>query len=184
MASGRSDDLLWENFDVILTGAAITQQRKRGAITIAPFGGRHVNPNSYNFHLHHEILVWKKSARKWEGHTILPQGFILQPKRLYLAATAEVIGSTTYVVTLLGKSSVGRLGIFLNVTADLGHIGCYSRWTLEITAVEAVRVYSGMCIGQVAFWCPTTSVNAYSGRYLGDNGPVPNRDLAIAGNAI
>ena len=53
---------------------------------------------------------------------------------------------------LLGRSSIGRLGIFLNVTADLGHIGSCSHWTLEITVVQPVRIYPGTKIGQVSFW--------------------------------
>jgi dCTP deaminase len=97
-----------------------------------------------------------------------------------LGATAELIGSGDYVVTLLGKSSIGRLGIFLNITADLGHVGCHSRWTLEITVVQPVRLYPGICIGQVAFWRPATPPRRrYRGRYLHDVQPQRNRDAAL-----
>jgi dCTP deaminase len=165
---------------VILTGCRIVQEWHRGVITIDPFDERHVNPNSYNFHLHGRILKKDKATENWQMQTIGERGIVLSPLTLYLAATAEVIGSEDYVVTLLGKSSVGRLGIFLNITADLGHLGCRSRWTLEITVVQRVRVYPGMCIGQVAFWRATSSQpKRYEGRYHRHLQPVPNRDLAL-----
>ena len=165
---------------MILTGSAIAQQRQRGAITIEPFDQVHLNPNSYNFHLHHRILIPTSRKDKWKLRSIDKRGVVLFPGKLYLAATAEVMGSDENVVTLLGKSSIGRLGVFLNITADLGHLGCRSRWTLEITVVKAVRVYAGMCIGQVAFWRTTSlRMNKYNGRYHCHLEPVPNRDLAL-----
>jgi dCTP deaminase len=165
---------------VILTGNSINEERRRGVITIDPFDRQHVNPNSYNFHLHHKVLTRSSETEKWHVQTIGERGIVLSPRRLYLAATAEVIGSEEYVVTLLGKSSTGRLGIFLNITADLGHLGCRSRWTLEIAVIQSVRVYSGMCIGQVAFWRTTKSRPAkYAGRYHRNLQPAPNRDLAL-----
>jgi len=165
---------------VILTGNAIAQEHRRGAITIEPFDPVHLNPNSYNFHLHHRILIRASHKDKWRICSIDKSGMVLFPGKLYLAATAEVIGSDENVVTLLGKSSIGRLGIFLNITADLGHLGCRSRWTLEITVVKPVRVYAAMCIGQVAFWRTTNlQLNKYSGRYHRHLEPAPNRDLAL-----
>jgi dCTP deaminase len=163
---------------VILTGKAIVQECRRGTIVIDPFSIHNVNPNSYNFHLHDTLLT--KSHGRWRSRRIPPCGIVLSPAQLYLGATAEQIGSDNYITTLLGKSSVGRLGIFLNITADLGHLGCLSRWTLELTVVQAVRIYAGMCIGQVAFWRPAMPDSArYVGRYQGHLKPVPNRDSLL-----
>ena len=165
---------------MILTGSAICRERHRGAITIEPFSKEHVNPNSYNFHLHNRILRRGKETDRWQSDMIGAGGIVLFPRKLYLAATAEVIGSQNYVVTLSGKSSIGRLGIFLNITADIGHLGCRSRWTLELAVVQPVRVYAGMCIGQVAFWSTTKLRSAeYNGRYHRNLNPVPNRDLNL-----
>ena len=165
---------------MILTGIAICRGRQRGAITIEPFDRRNVNPNSYNFHLYNKILRREKETDRWQAQMIGARGVVLLPRRLYLAATAEVIGSHDFVVTLLGKSSIGRLGIFLNITADLGHLGCRSRWTLELAVVHPVRVYAGMCIGQVAFWSAGSQQWAkYQGRYHKHLQAVPNRDLAL-----
>lgn len=166
---------------MILTGNSIVREHRRGRIIIDPFHHRHVNPNSYNFHLHHKILTRSTGKDKWKMQIITDGGIVLSPGKLYLAATAEVIGSDDYVVTLLGKSSIGRLGIFLNITADLGHLGCCSRWTLEVTVIQPVRVYAGMCIGQVAFWQAKSARSAtkYSGRYHRHLQPAPNRDAAL-----
>jgi dCTP deaminase len=104
-----------------------------------------------------------------------PDGFVLLPKTLYLAATLEIIGSTDYAITLLGRSSLGRLGLFLNITADLGHVGTLSQWTLELSVVQPLRVYSGMRIGQVAFWKAYGKTRRYCGRYHQDLGPIPSK---------
>lgn len=163
---------------VILTGRSIINGRRRGDIVIEPFSVKNVNPNSYNFHLYPSLLI--RENRKWKSIALPKNGLVLSPNLLYLGATAEEIGSDLYVVTLLGKSSIGRLGIFLNSTADLGHLGCRSRWTLEISVVQAVRVYPGMCFGQVAFWRAGSRVSQrYAGRYFGDLDAVPNRDVSL-----
>jgi dCTP deaminase len=164
---------------MILTGRCIAKECRRGAITIDPFVERHINPNSYNFHLHDKILMRDNPNEKWQMAPIGDQGLILSPGMLYLGATEEIIGSDEYVTTLLGKSSVGRLGIFLNITADLGHLGSRSRWTLELTVIQPVRVYGGMCIGQVTFWIVTSQRTRYRGRYHRHLGPAENKDLRI-----
>ncbi len=87
------------------------------------------------------------------------KGYVLQPNKLYLAATLEKIGSDKYVTHLIGRSSLGRLGLFLQITAPLGHAGCYHNWTLELKVVEPLRIYPNMVIGQVTFW------HVYGDRY-------------------
>lgn len=171
---------------MILTGLAIQNAVVDGSIRIDPFSEAAINPNSYNFHLHDNVLQRSSPEEKWKSNRITEKGMILSPKMLYLAATAEVIGSNKYVTTLLGRSSIGRLGIFLNITADLGHVGSCSRWTLEMTVVQPVRVYPGMTIGQVAFWkiLPSRDMDSskrisYSGRYHHHQVPTPNLDLNL-----
>jgi dCTP deaminase len=94
-------------------------------------------------------------------------GYVLQPGRLYLGHTYERIGSTHFVPSLIGRSSLGRLGLFLQITADLGHLGTYHKWTLEMTVVQPLRIYPKMRIGQVSFWepqgVPALAVASYAG---------------------
>ena len=51
---------------------------------------------------------------------------------------------------LEGRSSIGRLGLFIHVTAGYGDVGFKGYWTLEIVAVEPVRIYPNMEMGS----CP------------------------------
>ncbi|MFN2425972.1 MAG: deoxycytidine deaminase, partial [Candidatus Binatia bacterium] len=118
---------------MILTGPSIHTALKRGDITIRPFDKSQLNPNSYNYHLGGSLVTLGASAKPLREIVLPSRGYILKPGTVYLGATLEQIGSSRYVTLLLGRSSIGRLGIFLNVTADLGHLGCRSHWTLELT---------------------------------------------------
>ncbi|MGW0730874.1 dCTP deaminase domain-containing protein, partial [Streptomyces mirabilis] len=75
------------------------------------------------------------------------------------------IGSTVFVPSLIGRSSLGRLGVFLQYSADLGNVGSCHRWTLEIKVVQPTRVYAGMTAGQVTFWSTVGAELAYAGRF-------------------
>lgn len=79
-------------------------------------------------------------------------GYVLQLNRLYLSTTLEEIGSDKYEVSLIGRSSLGRLGLFLQITTDMSQLGSKHCWTLELYVVQPLRIYPGMCIGQVGFW--------------------------------
>ena len=165
---------------MILTGPAIKSAVRRGDVAIEPFDERDINPNSYNYHLGDSLLVLGPGGSPIRKVTLTQEGYVLNPRKVYLAATLERIGSERYVTLLLGRSSVGRLGIFLNVTADLGHIGSNSHWTLELMVVQPVRIYPRMRIGQISFWfADGSSFRHYAGRYHCDTRPVPNRDRNI-----
>ena len=163
---------------MILTGAAIHAAVRRGEITVAPFNQQNLNPNSYNYHLGESLLVHGRKG--WHRSRIDDAGLILKPGQVYLASTLERIGSDRFVTLLLGRSSLGRLGLFLNITADLGHIGSCSHWTLELTVVQPLRIYPRMTVGQVSFW-RTAEADAthYRGRYHRDHSPAPNRDARV-----
>lgn len=165
---------------MILTGSAIMSAVKNGDILIEPFARANLNSNSYNYHLADSLLVLGRRGKPVRKVTLSSDGYVLKPGRIYLGATLERIGSDRYVTLLLGRSSIGSLGIFLNVTADLGHLGCCSHWTLELNVVQPVRIYPGMKIGQVSFWLTDgESSHRYNGRYHGDLFPVENRDHTI-----
>lgn len=145
---------------MILTGQEIEAERAKGAITLEPFSKELLNPNSYNYRLGDHLLLMDEDildvARKPQTRKIIipKQGYVLEPGRVYLGYTAETIGSQQYVPSLIGRSSMGRLGLFLQITADLGHLGTSHKWTLELKVVQPLRVYAGMRIGQVSFWLP------------------------------
>lgn len=163
---------------MILTGPQIQRGHEVGDLVIEPFDAKSLNPNSYNFHLGARLLEQEKEGnlREMRGEN---DSYQLYPGILYLASTHERIGSKRHVITLLGRSSLGRLGLFLNVTADLGHVGSLSQWTLELKVVQPLTIYVGMPIGQVAFWVQLGPPGQYDGRYHLDEGPVPNRDARL-----
>ncbi len=90
--------------------------------------------------------------------------------------TFEKIGSSNYSMRLIGRSSVGRYGLFLQVSADLGHIGACHFWTLEIVPLQNIIVYPFMKIGQVSFWENYGEKNLYKG-YYGNFSKPKERDL-------
>ena len=50
-----------------------------------------------------------------------------------------------------GRSSIGRLGLFVHVTAGFGDVGFCGFWTLEMFAVQPVRIYAGVQICQIFY---------------------------------
>lgn len=156
---------------MILTGPEIARQRDRGALTIEPFTTDQLNPVSYNYRLggtlrtHRAAVIDTHVAHELEEFAIPADGAVLQPGRVYLGTTVEVIGSGLFVPSLIGRSSLGRLGMFLQFSADLGNVGSCHRWTLEIKVVQPTRVYAGMAAGQVTFWTTIGASRAYAGRF-------------------
>ncbi len=165
---------------MILTGAAIRDGVECGDIVIDPFDAERVNPNSYNYRLGSEIQSVEVADDPLLGveHTVLePDGgrFLLRKGRLYLGHTMERIGSTRYVTSLIGRSSIGRLGLFVQLSADLGHCGAVHRWTLELLPAMDIYVYPGQIIGQVSFWSSVGDVAAYEGWYGQHDRPMPSK---------
>jgi dCTP deaminase len=157
---------------MILTGHEIHKQVKAGRIVIEDFTLEQLNPNSYNYRLGEYILelpdlvLDTREPPKTCKRRIPSQGLVLYPGKLYLGVTMEKIGSSFYVPSLFGRSTMGRLGLWLQVTADLGNLGSLLHWTLELKSVQPLRVYAGMQIGQVAFHLPWGECeNFYAGRY-------------------
>lgn len=165
---------------MILTGGAIRDAVRSGEIVIQPFFEDQVGPNSYDFRLGERCKTYRDheldSGR--ENTTVdvpfTDRGLLLDPHVIYLFNTVETMGSNRYVPIIRGRSSIGRLGIFIDITADLIDIGSINQWTLQLHAVMPVRVFPGMLIGQVTFWVPTGPITLYSGKYGGMSSPVPS----------
>ena len=83
---------------------------------------------------------------------IIPSsGLILNPNRLYLGRTVEYTETKNLVPMLEGRSSIGRLGLFVHVTAGFGDVGFKGYWTLEIFCVQPVKIYPNVEICQIYF---------------------------------
>jgi dCTP deaminase len=156
---------------MILTGSEIKRAVYDGDIIIEPFSHAQVGPNSYDFRLGNrcKTYVGEQLDCAIENRTrAVPfgeQGLLLRPDKVYLFNTHEKMGSQRFVPIIRGRSSAGRLGIFINITADLIDIGSINQWTLQLHVVEPVTVYPGMLIGQVTFWVPQGEIVLYTGKY-------------------
>ena len=153
---------------MILTGSEIKRCVEGGTITLDPFEFGQVNPNSYNYRLGSTLRMFSefRDGKSYFKEIKIPkEGFILNKGQMYLARTLEKIGSNTYAMSLIGRSSLGRLGLFLQVSANLGHVGSCHCWTLELVAAYPIRIYPGMIIGQVSFWENYGDVEEYQGYY-------------------
>ncbi|MCD4644865.1 deoxycytidine triphosphate deaminase [Bacillus mycoides] len=162
---------------MILTGPQIMEESFNGNIVIEPLIPEQCNPNSYNFRLGTTLRVYDqfpldpKVPNKFREIEIPPEGYVLEPNRLYLGCTMEVMGSENYAPTFAARSSVARLGLFINLSASLGDIGFIGQWTLQLFAIHALRVYPGMKIGQIMWWKPEGEISLYEGKYQGSQGP-------------
>lgn len=102
-------------------------------------------------------------------------GLILYPGVLYLGSTVERTFTDKYAPKIDGKSSVGRLGMGVHVTAGFGDVGFDGRWTLEITVVHPLKVYPGVPICQVAFSDVKGDLAPYRGLYQHQTGIAKSR---------
>jgi len=162
---------------MILTGPEIIESCLKGKIVIEPLIEEQVNPNSYNFRLGHTFRIYDqfplnpKVQNSYTEFEIPTEGYVLKPNCLYLASTVEVMGSTEYAPTFAARSSVARLGLFINLSASLGDIGYIGQWTLQLFTIHPLRVYPGMKIGQIMWWKPKGKIKQYAGKYQGSQGP-------------
>ncbi|MCL6505473.1 MAG: dCTP deaminase [Bryobacteraceae bacterium] len=141
---------------MILSGCEIRRQLGRNII-IEPFDEARLNPNSYNLTLHDELLTYEevvldmRKPNRVRRITIPPEGLVLSPNQLYLGRTVERTETHNLVPMIEGRSSVGRLGLFVHVTAGFGDVGFCGYWTLEMFAVQPVRIYAGVAICQIFY---------------------------------
>ena len=141
---------------MILTGKEI-ERRLGNDIIIEPYVAEQLNPNSYNLRLHNELLIYKgdildpKENNKTETLVIPEEGLVLEPGQLYLARTLEYTETQGLVPMILGRSSVGRLGITVHITSGFGDVGFCGYWTLQLTCVKKVRIYPNMKICQIFY---------------------------------
>lgn len=161
---------------MILSGKEI-EKRLGEDILIEPFYKERLNPNSYNLKLHNELLVYDADILDMKQDNpvkeiIIPKtGLVLKPGVLYLGRTIERTRTKNLVPMLEGRSSIGRLGISIHVTAGFGDVGFEGYWTLEITATQPVRIYPEVEICQIYYHTIEGEYEPYqSGKYQNNGG--------------
>lgn len=155
---------------MILSGNEI-RNRLGADIIIDPFQESMLNPNSYNLTLHGEVLTYEevvldmRQSNRVRRVPIPESGFVLQPNQLYLGRTVERTETHNLVPMIEGRSSIGRLGLFVHVTAGFGDVGFSGYWTLEMFAVQPIRIYPNVQICQIIYHEITGSITEYQSKY-------------------
>lgn len=135
-------------------------------IIIEPFDEKRINPNSYNLSLADELLVYDtpvldmKKPNPVKKLTIPEDGLVLEPNKLYLGRTQEYTRTDYYVPMLEGRSSTGRLGLFIHVSAGFGDIGFAGHWTLEIFCIHPVKIYPNVEVCQIYYHTLTANMTS------------------------
>lgn len=165
---------------MILSGNEIVS-RLHGDIEIDPFFPSRLNPNSYNLTLNHELLVYDMPVldmkmKPFTKKVIIPsEGLVLSPGTLYLGRTNEYTRTDNLVPMLEGRSSIGRLGLYIHVTAGFGDAGFRGYWTLEISCIQPVRIYADVEICQIYYHTVKGDITPYrSGKYQDNGGVQPS----------
>lgn len=165
---------------MILSGKEIKKHIGK-EIVIEPFDEKRINPNSYNLTLANELLVYQngvldmKKPNPVSAITIPEEGLVLAPGKLYLGRTNEYTKTDRYVPMLEGRSSTGRLGIFVHITAGFGDVGFAGYWTLEIFCVQPVKIYPNVEICQIYYHDIGGDYDPYrNGKYQNNTGIMPS----------
>lgn len=164
----------------MLSGLKIIEEVTLGNISISNFNPDRVNPNSYNLtlapdlYIYNEVVLDCKKQNKVTTFTIPESGVTLYPGKLYLGYTNEWTSTDKYVPAIEGRSSLGRLGLCIHVTAGFGDIGFSGHWTLELAVVQPLKIYAGMEIAQIAYHPIEGNFVSYAGKYQNNSGAEPS----------
>lgn len=163
---------------MILSGPSIREAVALSDIGIKPFNPMQVNPVSYDLRLGSTYRTYKRAPWSFfprldaakenptEEREMDPKrGLWLWPLRGYLMHTHERIVTDRYVPVIDGKSSIGRLFVWVHVTAGFGDPGFDGQYTLEVVSLYPVRLYPGMRICQVRFHTVEGPIPLYDGQY-------------------
>lgn len=171
---------------MILFDTVIKRGLETGDIVIDPFDERNLGVNSYDVRLAPALRCYEptpsgvldmRRENASFGVTIPEEGYVMVPGLLYLGSTVETIGTRAhYVPHIEGRSSVGRLGLAIHVTAGFGDVGFVGTFTLELFVIQPLRVYAGERVAQAYFLeGKGTPSKLYTGKYAGYTGPVASR---------
>lgn len=165
---------------MILSGLEIEKNLGKNII-IEPFNRSQLNSNSYNVRLHNKLLVYKektldmKKPNEAKEIIISENGFKLEPNELYLGRTLEYTTTKNFVPMIEGRSSIGRLGIFIHITAGFGDVGFSGYWTLEIFCIKPIIIYPNVEIAQLYYHTIDGEYEEYSsGKYQNNTDVQPS----------
>lgn len=158
----------------ILSDKTIKKYLEEGKIVIDPLKDeQQIQPSSVDMRLGDEFKVFKvirkpyidpkdeEDIAEYMESSTVPEGeaFIIHPNEFALATTQEYVKVPDDLVARVeGRSSMGRLGVTMHVTAGYVDPGFEGRITLEISNIGAmpVALYPGQRVCQLVFETMTT----------------------------
>lgn len=169
---------------MILSDRDIDRIIKTGkAFLINPYNEEMLQPNSYDCSLNSEL-------KKTTGKCIdLSQGsYKLKPNEFILGSTIEKVHLPYDICGHVdGKSSIGRLGVFVHISSGFIDSGFTGNVTLEIynCSDKEFELYHGMPICQIVFETLTSPVLKPYGRrdnhYQNSDGTVLSKWSGLGG---
>lgn len=152
-----------------------------GDIRITPFERAQLQAASYDFSLGEKILIPVSVPTPLDitrvenrPHTISRAGYLIEPGQFLLGETVEELTlGDSVAAQVCGRSTIGRRGLAVHITAGWVDPGWSGRLTLELYnhGPAPIRLLPGMQIGQFVFGATLSRCqNPYSGRYKGAQG--------------
>ena len=153
---------------MLLSNNEIRKCIDNGEIVLENLDMNNIGPDSVDIRLDKRILVAKKTGKvidprngidmEFDEYDLSKEPYALKPGDFVLASSYERIGLSNHITAQLeGRSSLGRLGIVIHMTAGLIHAGWGlkkpSALTLEISSVNPnpVLLHYKMKIAQLSF---------------------------------
>lgn len=183
----------------ILSDKDIRKYLEDGKIEIKPIlDEKQIQPSSVDMRLGDEFKVFKVIRKayidpkdeddisSYMEEVKVPHGeaFIIHPNEFALATTAEYVKIPDDLVARVeGRSSMGRLGVTMHVTAGFIDPGFEGNITLEISNIGAmpVALYPGQRVCQIVFETMTSPAEVPYGhpsrnsKYMGQTRPESSR---------
>jgi len=163
---------------------------------IEPYNPANVGPCSLDLTLGKNIAYYqgntaidpaKHSTYNLKNENMPKTGYILEPGEFILAETVEKITLPRYLAGKVdGRSSMGRLGIAVHITAGFIDAGFSGTITLEIHNVNRrpVILRPGMIVAQMCFFEIDPCERDYQekgGRYQNERGATGSRYYQVIG---
>lgn len=157
-------------------------------LVIDPWNDQNLQPSGYDVCLGDEVLAWKSNvisvgmdiSSKMEKYKGEYGGFLnLPPGFFCLGTTVERVElPPTLCAQVHGRSSIGRLGVAVHITAGYIDPGFKGQITLEIVnhSQNWIQIPRGERIAQLVFMrmcCVPTRL--YHGRYQNQEGPTASK---------
>lgn len=158
-----------------------------GELGITPYSNLHLNPASYDLTLDPRIRTIDFTNEPLDvqeiesGYTTAvsmdDDGYVLWPGEFILASTIERITlGHNLAARIEGKSSLGRIGLAVHITAGFFDPGWDGECTLEMVnhLPRPIRIRPGMRVAQMAFFRMGRSPEKgyeIRGHYQGQTGP-------------